>query len=406
MIKIAFRNVFRNRRRTLLSLLLIAVGTAALFVVRGYVDSAYLQLRQLAINTYGDLQIARSSYWDNTYRGYSYLIKPQELGRIEVLLRKQPQFDQAAAQLSVSGLIGNQQGSTNLLALGVQPERWKLPFPLSSGRSLRVGDLGQALIGEAMAQRLGVGIGDYLSLAVTTVNGAFNAGSVKVVGIFKGLQPAENGYLGFIPLKLAQRLLGTVGVGKLIVQLRSAAQAAPVAHALQQALDASAPASASNGSFQVKTWSDLAVFYHQVQAFWKVMFGFMTTAIFILVLFSIMEVMTMSFFERMREIGTIKAIGTRRYQIFTLFSTEGILLGLLGGVLGLGLGWLLGWLINLAYITYTPPGFTVEIPITIRLAAHNLTVPFLTAFISTVLSTLLPAVKAARTRIVDALRYV
>ena len=68
--------------------------------------------------------------------------------------------------------------------------------------------------------------------------------------------------------------------------------------------------------------------------------------------------------------------------------------------------WLLGWLINLAYITYTPPGFTVEIPITIRLAAHNLTAPFLTAFISTVLSTLLPAVKAARTRIVDALRYV
>ncbi len=108
----------------------------------------------------------------------------------------------------------------------------------------------------------------------------------------------------------------------------------------------------------------------------------------------------------MREIGTIQAIGTQLRQVFGMFFNEGLLLGLIGGLFGLGLGWLLGWLINLANIPYTPPGFTVAIPITIRLAAHNLPVPFLTAFGSTLLSTLFPAIKAARTQIVEALRYV
>ncbi len=290
LIKLAFRNVFRNRRRTLLSLLLIAVGTATLFVVGGYMDDAYYRLRHLAIDTYGDLQIARSSYWNHTYRGYSYLIGPDDVSRIAGFLRAQPEFQSLATELSVAGLIGNRENSTNLLASGIESDREELAFPLVQGRALQAGDLGQAVIGEAMAQQLGAHVGDYLSLAMTTVNGAFNAGSVQVVGIFKGLQPAEDEHFGYITLALAQRLLGTQGIERLVVHLNSDTAAEEVGKALQSTFNA------EDLDLQVKTWSDLAVFYHQVRAFWRVMFGFMTTAIFILVFVSIMELMTMSFF--------------------------------------------------------------------------------------------------------------
>jgi putative ABC transport system permease protein len=116
--------------------------------------------------------------------------------------------------------------------------------------------------------------------------------------------------------------------------------------------------------------------------------------------------MTMSFFERMREIGTIRAIGTKRHEVFLIFLSEGLFLGLLGALAGVGLGWGFGWLINSADLTYVPPSSTMAVPLEVRLVLGNIWAPFLTALLSTLVSTLYPAFRAARTRVVEALRYV
>jgi len=138
----------------------------------------------------------------------------------------------------------------------------------------------------------------------------------------------------------------------------------------------------------------------------NVVFSFMTVAIFTLVFFSILEAMTMSFFERIREIGTIRAIGTKRYEVLRMFLEEGLLVGLIGGALGLALGWGLGSLINAAEIMYNPPGWSVKIPIEIQLSLRGGAVPFLAAVFSTLVSTFYPAYRATRVEIVEALRYV
>ncbi|MBI3460026.1 ABC transporter permease [Candidatus Acetothermia bacterium] len=401
MLKIALRNVFRNRRRTTLSLFLIAIGTAALFIVEGYIDAGYVRLKELSAATYGHLQIAHERYWRGDLTGYRYLITPEELKQIgQTLSSAQPDLDSYTETLAMEGLIGNNQRNTTFIGIGVEPENQIIGFSVQEGRGLQKGDLAKVFIGEQMAQMLNVKVGDPLVVMAQTVEGSVNTGRLEIVGFFKGPQPEQDAHLAFLPLAFVQKLLNTEGVEKVIIKLRSMEATDRVGEQLKRAIVD------SKSDFIVKTWSDLSTFYHQVRAFWNVMFGFMNAAIFTLVFFSILEVMTMSFFERMREIGTVRALGTKRWQVFTIFFAESVCLGLVGAVLGLGLGVVGGWIINGAKILYSPPGFSLTVAVEIWLAPSTCVVPFITTFISTLISTIFPALRAARTNIVEALRHV
>jgi putative ABC transport system permease protein len=402
MLKIAMRNVFRNQRRTTLSLLLIALGTAALFIVGGYIEAGYVRLKELVAATYGHLQIAHERYWRGDLQGFRYLITPEELARIGQTLQHDPELDSYTQTLTMEGLIGNRERSTTFIGIGVDPEKPLIGFPIAdgNGRSLQAGDFDKALIGEQMAQLLQVGVGDPLIVMASSVDGQYNTGRLEIVGLFKGPQPEQDAHLAFLPLAFVQRLLNTQGVEKVIVKLKVMDATERVGQRLRQAM-ADDPS-----GLLIKTWVDLSTFYHQVRAFWNVMFGFMNAAIFTLVFFSILEVMTMSFFERMREIGTVRALGTTRSQVFVIFFMESACLGWLGAVLGVGLGWVGGWIINAAQILYSPPGFTLTVAVEIWLAPSTCVVPFVTTFGSTLVSTFFPALRAARTNIVGALRHV
>jgi putative ABC transport system permease protein len=156
---------------------------------------------------------------------------------------------------------------------------------------------------------------------------------------------------------------------------------------------------------EIKSWLNLATFYHQVRSLYETVFFFISTVLFILVFFSILEMISMAFFERMNEIGTIRAIGTLRHQVFALLSQEGLLLSLIGGAIGIVGGWLGGYLINSAHLTYTPPSISEPVLIYIDLALANGITPFILVVVATVLSALIPAVKAARLNVVDVLRH-
>ncbi len=401
MFKIAFRNVFRNRRRTVLSLFLIMIGTAALFIVGGYIDAAYVRLKELSAATYGHLQIAHNNYWKGDLAGYRYLITPEEFQKItQTFVTVRSDISSYTKTLTMEGLIGNSQRNTTFIGIGVEPENQLIGFNVEQGRSLHKGDLTKVYIGEQMANMLNVKVGDPLVIMATTVEGQYNTARVEIVGLFKGPQPEQDAHLAFMSLTLVQKLINTEGVEKVIIKLASMEATDRVGAELKKNLDSEKP------NFVLKTWDDLSVFYHQVRAFWNVMFGFMNTAIFTLVFFSILEVMTMSFFERLREIGTIRAIGTKRSQVFMMFFIESVCLGLMGAVLGVIAGFIGGWMINEVKIMYSPPGFTLSVAVEIWLVPATAIVPFLTAFLSTLVSTFFPAMRAARTNIVAALRHV
>ncbi|MBI3661043.1 ABC transporter permease, partial [Candidatus Acetothermia bacterium] len=221
MLKIALRNVFRNRRRTTLSLFLIAIGTAALFIVEGYIDAGYVHLKELSAATYGHLQIAHERYWRGDLTGYRYLITPEELKQIgQTLSSAQPDLDSYTETLAMEGLIGNNQRNTTFIGIGVEPENQIIGFSVQEGRGLQKGDLAKVFIGEQMAQMLNVKVGDPLVVMAQTVEGSVNTGRLEIVGFFKGPQPEQDAHLAFLPLAFVQKLLNTEGVEKVIIKLR------------------------------------------------------------------------------------------------------------------------------------------------------------------------------------------
>jgi len=400
--KIALRNVFRNKRRTAFSLGVIVLGVAILYIVVGFVtDSLNGVERSLVLET-GSVQVADQRYWDNTAKGYEYLIPPQTVSRVIALLKSDPRVTGYTEELGFAGLIGNEKNSTLLVSSGLVPHNPIYDYSnlIVGGQPLGNDGSPQIIIGRKLAENLQVKPGDLINIATGTATGSFNAMSAKIVGILRYNNLETEGQIGFVPISFAQKLLRTSGVDKILIQLPSPDDAERFAKELQTQLDVQGIA------LQVRPWQELNSLYSSIKAFYDVFAGFTNIGVFILVFFSVLEVLTMSFLERTREVGTIRAVGTRRSQVFVMFLTEGVILGLFGGLLGVLVGTGLGALVNGSGITWIPPGAIETVPLRIELSLSVAITPFLTALISTFLSTLYPAWKTARWRVVSALSYV
>ncbi|MBU0701904.1 FtsX-like permease family protein [bacterium] len=158
---------------------------------------------------------------------------------------------------------------------------------------------------------------------------------------------------------------------------------------------------------ELKTWSELAPFYQAVVRLYNGMFGVVKVIIAILVLFSIANTMTMSVFERVKEIGTLRAIGTKKSGILKLFLWEGFLIGIIGAVLGIITGILVAQGINLCGGIYIspPPGMTTGYNALILIVPGVLLYSFLSTVVISTISSLYPALRATRLSIVESLGH-
>lgn len=397
---IAARNVLRNRRRTLISLLVIAIGLTILSFVLGFVaESLQATQRSLAMEL-GALQIGDPRVLDGKAPGVEKLIGPEVLERVLDLVAALPGTAGAAAQIRFAGLVGDERGSTLLLARGIVPEDCLTDYAclIVSGRGLAGRDAREIVLGERLAERLGVAPGDRVNVATGTVSGTLNAATVTVVGLVRYGEAQIEERLGLVPLGFAQRLLRTDGVERVLVWLDDLGQASASAQRLTEAF------AAGGIPLAVRTWEDLTPFYASLQTFWSAFSGFTTLAVFVLVFFSVLEVLTISFLERTREVGTVRALGTSRRRVFAGFVTEGLAVGALGGLLGIGVGSLVVLLFNTLGLTFVPPGGNMPQPIRVAMGPATVVLPFLVALGATFLSSLYPAARNARLTVAEALR--
>lgn len=400
--KIALRNVFRNKRRTTFSLGVIMLGVAIMYLVIGFVSNSLISIKHSLVEEIGSAQIADPRFWDNAAKGYEYLIPPDTVDRIKELLKDDKRVTGVTTQLGFAGLVGNEKGSTLLVSRGLVPGNKIEDYKeyITDGQPLRDDGTPQIILGRKLAETLNVKPGEVISIATGTTKGTFNALSAKISGVFKYNSLAQEGQVGFVPLSFAQKLLKTQGTEKILIQLKDLDQSENFSDELQSKLDK------AGIKLQVKPWQKLAAFYDSVKAFWGVFSGFSQIGVFILVLFSVLEVLTMSFLERTREVGTIRAIGTKRRQIFSTFMMEGAIIGVLGGLLGVLAGTGLAALINGSGLKWLPPGAIEGIPMDIGIGLSVALAPFIIALISTSIGTLYPAWKTSRLNIVKALSYV
>jgi putative ABC transport system permease protein len=274
---------------------------------------------------------------------------------------------------------------------------------LAAGRDLDTEPSGEveALIGAGVAHSMNVKPGDGLTILAVTSDGALNGIDVQIVGVVNtGFKEMDDRYLR-ITLPSAQRLLQSDRVTNLVVGLDKtestdevAASLAPRLRGLPQQL-------------VLRKWIDLAAYYKQVRSLFSTIFVFLGVIVFFMVLMSSVNTLLMTMFERTREIGTMLAMGTPRSWIMALFVLEATLLGVLGAIAGVVGGNFLGFLINNAGIHLPPPPGT-NVPMSFRvLFVPSLMVgSSILVIISLALAAILPAIRASRLQIAEALAHV
>ncbi|MBI1730493.1 ABC transporter permease [Candidatus Acetothermia bacterium] len=401
---IALRNVFRNRRRTAISLGVVALGVAILYVVVGFVSASLVTTKESLARLYGSVQVASSKYFANQTKAYMHLMDQDAADRAEEILKNDPHVLGTETQLGFTGLIGNIKGSTLLTAQGYDPTNPVENFGdlIVDGTPLQDRtDPREILLGKSLADSLGLNVGDWIVVGAGTQIGNFNASAVQVVGIMKFNDLEQEGQLGFIPLAAVQKLLMTKSkIERIIVKTDNIDAAPQFARELQAKFDA------AGISLQVRPWQQLSPLYASIRQFSDVFTLYTYIGVFILAFFSILEVLTMAFLERKREVGTIRAVGTRRRQVFLMFVQEGVVLGVIGGVLGVLLGFLIAALINGSSLTWLPPGTIDPVPVIIGASPLVAALAFLAALASALLGTLYPAYMNSRRNIVESLSHV
>src|SRR5687768_3262054 len=188
MFKLAFRNIFRNRLRTALTLAAIITGVTAIIISGGFVEDVFVQLRESTIHSrIGHVQIFRSGYIEYARREPSrYMIEQPKV--VVDAVNSIPHVQAVMTRLNFSGLANNSGADLPIMGEGIEPakeERLGTATTIVAGRSLQDTDEFGAVIGEGVAAALQLRPGSFLTLMVNTSEGALNTLEYEVVGVFR-----------------------------------------------------------------------------------------------------------------------------------------------------------------------------------------------------------------------------
>jgi len=383
-----------------MTLAAIVFGVGGLVLSGGFVRDIFIQLGEALIHSQsGHLQISAVGYF--TYGSRSpdkYLIGDPEPLRRQVAAM--PEVDDVLMRMQFSGLINNGKTDWPVIGEGVEPDKEaKLSsfMRIIAGRQLTDKDRFGVLVGQGIAQALKLSPADRVTLLISTADGALNSLDLEIVGIFQSFSKDFDARAIRISLPDARELLGSRGANTLVLALKQTSDTEHVAEALRSTLESK--------QLEVRTWRQLNDFYDKTVALYDQQFGFMQLIILGMVLLSVANSVNITVHERVGEFGTMMALGNRPGHVRALILRETTMLGLIGGVLGVALGATLATLISAIGIAMPPPpnsnlGYTGFI----RIVPTVLAMAFAVGLFATILAGLLPAARASRTPIAEALR--
>ena len=400
-IRLAVRNILRNRQRSVVAVSTVALGIVAFLLAGGFIEFIFQDLRETTIHSQlGHLQITRPGYFERGIADpYSFLLPGGSPDQDRV--QRTPGFASLAPRLAFSGLISYREATMAFIGEGIDPEREKRlssSVNIVSGRNLQSASETAALLGEGLARNVGLQPGDVVVILATAANGSPSAVEVTVVGTFATTSKQYDDRALRLPLSVARKLMKVQGATSWVVLLEQTEKTAAAVLDLRAALD--------DQRFEVVPWNDLADFYNKTVVLFSKQVGVVKFIIGLLIVLTISNTQTMCVLERTTEIGTSLALGQRSRQVMRMFITEGALLGVLGGILGIVVGYLLAVVISAIGVPMPPPpgmahGYIGQIVVTTALVGEGLVL----ALITTLLASVMPAWKASRMNIVDALRH-
>lgn len=402
LLTLALRNIYRQRARSAATLAAISIGVAGLILAGGFVQDIFIQLGEAIIHSQsGHIQVTRKGYSEGKNRApEKYLIdKPEQL-KAEIQKAK-PGVKLSMARLGFTGVLNNGKRDLGIIGEGIEPDAEAgigTYMQFIEGRALQNTDQEGIVVGLGVAKSLGLKVGDRVNLIMTLSAGAVNTLDFELVGVFQSFSKEFDSRAVRIPLDAAKSLMDTHAAHLVVVMLDRTEDTVHTTNILKNKL--------SGEDYEVTSWKEISDFYEKTVELYDRQFGVLRLIILIMVLLSVVNSVNMTLFERTREFGTMLAVGDRSNTIFRLIMVESLCLGLIGGIVGMAIGCLAAIGISAIGIPMPPPpnanlGYTALIrivPIAVLTAGAI-------GFAAAVLATIMPARRAARLDIVDALRH-
>jgi putative ABC transport system permease protein len=411
LVKIAVRNLVRSWRRTFLTSGLITVGVVAVLLFTSLAGSfKTLMIGQFTDSIVGDLEVHAKGYVasiDNL--PLTLDMTPQMTARAEAALTSTPGMVAYSPRVKFAAMFSNFAETTGVRVDGIDPAKESATLPLLKGR-ITAGDPegllkpGEILIPDLLANGMHLKPGDTAVLIATNKDGSVNGARFIVRGILSGLN-GPGGRDAYIPIDDARKLLRMPAgeTNEIVVRTKQISDVPQVVAKLKAAF---APDRAPDGAplFEVHSWDQLTPF-STVARMIDLLTLFIKVILVSIVLISVMNVMIMAVYERIREIGTIAAIGTPPRRILELFLTEGLLLSLFGTLIGVGLSLGAILLLNLHKVVFAF-GTQDHIVLAPTIGLWDVVTACVVVVVVAALAALQPAWKAARMDPIAALRHV
>lgn len=408
--KIAFRNLLRYKRRTLLTASLVTIGVVFVLLFISISGSfKNMMVGQMTDSMLGHLEVHRKGYLasiDNLPLNLN--LNKQAYQKLEGILKQQPEVEAFSPRIKFGGMFSTFVETTNIRLNGVYPDLELKTVPLLPSRLIngttKTLEKGEIWIPELMSKSMKVNIGDTVVIIATNKDGSVNGKQFKVSGVLESVT-GPGGRDGYIHIEDAMEVLRMeeMEVSEVAIRLKNFGQL----HAFSDKLEGLLSREVNKQGkpiYDVSTWEKLSPFYNIARMI-DLMAFFIKLMLIAVVLVSIMNVMIMAVYERIREIGTIAAIGTLPGKILSMFVLEGLFLGIMGALAGDLIGLIIILILNRVGITFDF-GRETGLVLSATIGPSDvLMISVIVIFISVVAS-LQPAFKASRMEPIKALRHV
>ena len=407
--KIALRNLLRYKRRTLLTASLITVGVVFVLVFVAVSGSfKAMMIGQITDAMLGQIQIHKKGYVasiDNLPLNLN--MKAKTALRIDEILKNQKNVEASSPRLKFGGLFSNFVESTNIRLNGIYPDREFETVPLLTSRiseGKKTIAKGEILIPTLLAKGMKVKVGDSIVIVATNKDGSVNGKQFVVAGIMESVT-GPGGRDGYVHIEDAAEVLRMpeLEISEVAIRLKDFDRLQQSFQDIRKQLETEFRQD-DKFPLEIHTWEGLSPFFN-VARMLDVMTLFIKIMLVALVLISVLNVMMMAVYERIREIGTMAAIGTPPGKILLLFMMEGLSLGVMGTIIGGGVGLLILFILNVAHITFN---FGQQQGLLLRAYVNPMdfaTIAVIVILVS-VIASLQPAFKASRMEPIVALRHV
>jgi len=412
--KIALRNLMRYKRRTLLTAMLITLGVLMVILFSGLAGSfKAMMIGQITDSNLAQMQIHKKGYVSSIDTSpLNLTINQKGYKKLEKVLKENPDVEAYAPRIKLSAMLSNFKETTNIRLNAIDPKKERKVCPNVSDRmkfsGSEIPDIllkpGEIIIPEKLAKGLNIKIGDPVVLVANNKDGSVNGLNFTVTGVIESLVGPQ-GKEGYMHIKDAQSLLRMEKpeIIEIALRIKEFDKLDDVSTDLESTL-AEFKNKKGKPAFEIHTWEKLSPFANIAK-----MIDFMTISMKLImiaiVLISVLNVMMMSVYERVREIGTMSAIGTSPGKIMGLFLAEGLSLGLISTLAGNIIGIVGIYFLNIYKIPFAFGRNTIYLLSPTISLSELVWVTSIVLLIS-IFATLQPAYKASKMEPVDALGHV